>query len=144
MNNYLKSGGLPDAIDDFKAFPNSMKKYPTNAINVGILPQEDSWSPLEPHCLNLLELERRNTQVTENTLNDLARSSFWDFDIQQPVKRSRTDYIVTEDFGIPEFENTFCSPSNEKDDDVDLPDLENLHIGLREQSTDELKEQEVI
>ena len=89
-----------------------------------------------------LELERRNTEATDNILNDLARQAFFDFGLG-PVKRSLTTLISPVDCGILEPDDTFSLPSNEnvkeKSDELNLPELENLQIGLKAQPQIEFK-----
>ena len=118
----MSDESMPDFMDDFKAYHPPLPRY---LSNIGTFIQEQSWTPLEPHCLNLnLELERKNTEITDITLGEAqTKPEFWDFDIQ-PVRRSRTDCMAFDhSYEVNELEDTFCTPSKAEQKDFDLPDL---------------------
>lgn len=93
---------IPNYSHDSKAFPLKIE-----TVFIGrMLPQEDSWSPLEPHCLNLnFEVERRNTEITNCTITENAIA--YDFQNMIPSRRSRTDHFTPVNF--LDLEETFSN-----------------------------------
>ena len=72
---------------------------------------KEIWSPVEPHSIGLdSEFERKITQITDFTICEQTKPSFWDFENILPQRRSNTEFLAVEDFGQYVLDETFPLP----------------------------------
>ena len=138
MTDYTK----PDFLNDFNMVRPPLPRYLSD-IGLSTEPHtlKETWNPVEPHSLGLnLELERKATEITDITLCEQTKPTFWDFENIMPPRRSRTNILVPDNFGYHELEETFPVAQDDNQDEMELPALSKLNINIVSDRHQEEKE----
>ena len=111
----LTQANLPKFLQDDRAFNDKKQQSVTEAF----LALEEQWTPLEPHCLNLnlLEPERKNTDLSACTLDEIMDFSGHTLDTSpMSMTRRHTQPALLANFepvNLPiydwEREDSFCT-----------------------------------